>query len=308
MRLWPGILLILSMCIGTAAPRAGAAGLRHARESHESGEHHGHSKHKDTGTISEQEFRKVARRLGVEVAAVKAVVLIEAGPGMKGFWAPGAPVVNLDGSMYARYRGKVSDRSGNPGAKVPHGLTGHPLRAWQRLTNARHNNEEGALMGTFWGMFQIGGFNYKKCGCSSVKEFVRRMSESNDAQLELFAEFLENTGYVADLRARNWSGFARKYNGASYARRGYHTKMAAAYQRFLKGESPAETEEKAAAKPKADKANRKAAKKGDKKAVKKTAKRVDKKGDKKTAKKPSAASKGSTNKKTKTKNKPKSKK
>ncbi len=37
---------------------------------------------------------------------------------------------------------------------------------------------------------------------------------------------------LPDLKAKNWAGFARKYNGASYARRGYHTKMAAAYRKF----------------------------------------------------------------------------
>ena len=89
-------------------------------------------------------------------------------------------------------------------------------------------------MGTFWGMFQIGGFNYKLCGCDSVDEMVRLMSYSELEQLELFATFITNTGMLPDLKAKNWAAFARKYNGASYARRGYHTKMANAYARFKK--------------------------------------------------------------------------
>ena len=101
-----------------------------------------------------------------------------------------------------------------------------------QLINARKTNADGAYMGTFWGMFQIGGFNYKLCGCSDVNEFVRIMSESEFSQLELFAKFITNTGMLADLKNKNWAGFARKFNGASYARRGYHTRMAAAYRRF----------------------------------------------------------------------------
>ena len=186
--------------------------------------------------ISKAEFDKVAKRLGVEVAAIKAVVAIEAGPGMKGFWAPGAPVVNFDASMYSRFKNKVENQKGNKSVKVPSGLSGPHQKAWQRLVNAMHNNEEGAMMGTFWGMFQIGGFNYKKCGCKSVKEFVKRMSESEDEQLELFATFIETSGMVKDLRARNWAGFARQYNGSSYASRGYHTKMASAYAKFKREE------------------------------------------------------------------------
>ena len=89
-------------------------------------------------------------------------------------------------------------------------------------------------MGTFWGMFQIGGFNYKLCGCETVGEFVKLMSESELEQLELFAAFITNTGMLPDLKAKNWAAFARKYNGASYARRGYHTRMANAYAKFKK--------------------------------------------------------------------------
>lgn len=119
---------------------------------------------------------------------------------------------------------------------MPAGLTGYALREWTLLINARKVNAQGANMGTFWGMFQIGGFNYKLCGCESVDEMVRLMSYSELQQLELFATFITNTGMLADLKNKNWSGFARKYNGASYARRGYHTKMAKAYAKLKKQE------------------------------------------------------------------------
>lgn len=182
-------------------------------------------------TLTDADFRRVASRLGVEVAAIKAVVVIEAGAKMEGFWAPGVPVVNFDRAMYNRYRTKAKSK-GNPSEKVPAGLKGYPLQEWTQLVNARKSTVDGANMGTFWGMFQIGGFNYKLCGCESVAEFVRLMSYSELEQLELFATFLLNTGMVSDLKSRNWASFAKKYNGPSYAKRGYHTKMANAYSRF----------------------------------------------------------------------------
>ena len=70
-----------------------------------------------------------------------------------------------------------------------------------------------------------------------MDEFVRLMAYSELEQLELFAAFITNTGMVEDLRKKNWRGFARKYNGASYARRGYHTKMANAYAKYKKQEN-----------------------------------------------------------------------
>lgn len=184
--------------------------------------------------LSDEDFRLVAEEIGVEVAAMKAVVAIEAGAQMKGFWAPGVPVINFDRTMYAKYRNMVPSKAGAKGESVPAGLTGYARSEWAQLINARKTNAQGANMGTFWGMFQIGGFNYKLCGCKSVDEFVRLMSYSELEQLELFAAFITNTGMVKDLRAKNWSAFARKYNGASYARRGYHTKMANAYAKFKK--------------------------------------------------------------------------
>lgn len=186
--------------------------------------------------LTDADFELVAAELGVETAAIKAVVSIEAGANMKGFWAPGIPVANFDQTMFNRYRYKTADKSGAKGESVPKGLTGYALKEWTQLINARKINAQGANMATFWGMFQIGGFNYKLCGCKTVDEMVRLMAYSELEQLELFAAFITNGGMLDDLKNKNWARFARKYNGASYAKRGYHTKMANAYNKFKKQE------------------------------------------------------------------------
>ena len=184
--------------------------------------------------LTESDFRLVADELDVEVAVIKAVVEIEAGKAMKGFWAPGIPVINFDRSMYLKYGRKAESNAGAEGEKVPDGLTGYALKEWTELINARKKNAQGANLGTFWGMFQIGGFNYKLCGCLSVDEFVKRMAYSELEQLQLFAVFITNSGMLESLRKKDWKTFARKYNGPSYAKRGYHTKMAKAYAVYSK--------------------------------------------------------------------------
>lgn len=186
--------------------------------------------------LTDEDFRLVASDLGVEVAAIKAVVAIEAGVRMKGFWAPGIPVINFDAKMYARFRKRGASARGAKGEKVPEGLTGYAKKEWTQLINARKTDAQGANMGTFWGMFQIGGFNYRKCGCETLDEFVKLMAYSELEQLELFAAFIVNSGMLEDLRKKNWSAFSRKYNGPGYARRGYHTKMAAAYKKYKAAE------------------------------------------------------------------------
>lgn len=182
--------------------------------------------------LTEHDFEVVAEELGIEVATIKAVVEIEAGKAMKGFWAPGIPVINFDRTMYNKYKSKAVSKEGAKGETVPEGLSGYAKKEWTELINARKVNAQGANMGTFWGMFQIGGFNYKICGCESVDEFVKRMAYSELEQLQLFAILITNTGMVEYLKKKDWSGFARRYNGPSYAKRGYHTKMANAYKKY----------------------------------------------------------------------------
>ncbi len=181
--------------------------------------------------LTDADFKLVAEELQVEEAAIRAVVLIEAGQQMKGFYAPGVPVVNFSAKMFATYK-KKGGKPGPKDEKVPSGLTGYGLKEWTQLVNARKQNAEAANLATFWGMFQIGGFNYKRCGCATVDEMVRLMGISELEQLELFAAFITNSGMLDDLKKKDWAAFARKYNGAGYAKRGYHTRMATAYKKF----------------------------------------------------------------------------
>lgn len=42
--------------------------------------------------------------------------------------------------------------------------------------------------------------------------------------------FIRNDAWMHQaLRERNWSEFARRYNGPAYAEHGYHTRLARAY-------------------------------------------------------------------------------
>ncbi|MDE6017531.1 MAG: N-acetylmuramidase family protein [Muribaculaceae bacterium] len=196
-------------------------------------------------TLTEEDFKLVADQLGVEVAAIKAVVKIEAGPKLEGFWAPGVPVANYVQSLFNKYNAKTKGRKIKD-AKVPSGLSGYALKEWTSLTNARKINADAADMGTYWGMFQIGGYNYKLCGCQSVEEMVAKVCESEFSQLEMFAVFIRNSGMLSSLQKKDWTAFARKYNGPAYAKRGYHTRMAKEYANFKSKEKAKkkETEKK----------------------------------------------------------------
>lgn len=235
MRLAALLLILLSVFLPACAERnAGSSGPSEYKVRVDSLPEEDENTRFDT--LTDRDFRIVAEELGVEVAAIKAVVLIEAGEAMKGFLAPGVPVVNFQPSMFGRYCRKAANKAGCKDARVPEGLSGYGLSEWTQLVKARRKNCDAANMSTFWGMFQIGGFGYRQCGCETVQEMVDLMSRSELEQLELFATFISNSGMLPALRAKDWATFARKYNGASYARRGYHTRMAKAYAKYKKEE------------------------------------------------------------------------
>lgn len=194
------------------------------------------------GPLTERDFEEFARELGVEVAAVKAVVEIEAGRQHKGFWEEGKPLMNFDLTVFRQMakRHKVNlgkyTRSHSMVFSRPniakYGSQQAAVRA--RFDKACEIDSVTAIEGTFWGMFQIGGFNWRQCGTSSPQEFARLMSRSERDQLELFGEFISRTGLLPALKSKNWSAFARGYNGPSYASRGYHRRLAAAYNKYKK--------------------------------------------------------------------------
>lgn len=194
--------------------------------------------------LTEADYRAVAAELGIEVAAMKAVVDIEAGPSHQGFYEAGKPIVNFDLSMFRR----IATRRG---INLTQYATSHP-EVFSRPSVKKYGSTQGihqarlrsawdidsivAAEATFWGMFQIGGFNWDKCGANSLDDFVRRMRRSEREQLEMFASFIKSTGLVKHLRSHNWEAFARGYNGPAYASRGYHTRMASAYARHKEKE------------------------------------------------------------------------
>ena len=194
------------------------------------------------GPLSEHDYEEVAAQLGVEVAAMKAVVEIEAGKAHRGFWAEGKPLINFDLSVYRKMaaRRKVNlsrYTKSHPAVFARPNISkyGSQQAAVQaRLDQALDIDTVSAIEGTFWGMFQIGGFNWRQCGTDSPQQFVQIMSRSERDQLELFGEFISRTGLLPSLKKKNWAAFARGYNGPSYAARGYHTRLAKAYAKYKK--------------------------------------------------------------------------
>lgn len=200
-----------------------------------------------SGPLVDADFDEIAADLGVESAAIKAVVDIETGRVRKGLNGPGLPVINFDLPVFKRAAARrgvnlgahASSEALKPVNIKKYGSQQAAQKA--RLDAALAIDSVAAMESTFWGMFQIGGFNWRLCGASSREEFMEMMSRSEYDQLRLFANYVRNTGLLKYLKTKNWAGFARVYNGPSYAARQYHTRLAAAYKRHKAASAPPKT-------------------------------------------------------------------
>lgn len=191
--------------------------------------------------LTNEMIKDLATRLGLEPALLKSVQLVEAA-GRDGFLADGRPQILFEGHiMYKEVHKKFPDRDLAylckrystiffPKWDKSKYLGG--VHEYKRLELAKEIDEECALKSASWGMFQIMGFNHKICGCQDVYDFVHKVSESHEKQLELMYYFMHNSGCLKNLKEKDWAGFAKKYNGPGYAQNAYDQKLRNAYENF----------------------------------------------------------------------------
>lgn len=179
--------------------------------------------------LVEGDYVRAAEALGCDVAAIKAVCQVEAPKG--GFLPDGQVTILFERHKFWQMtdgRFGVSDIS-NP-KEGGYGAAGQHQH--DKLARAVALDREAALKSCSWGKFQIMGFNHKAAGHATLQGFMNAMHDSEGAQLDAFVAFIRNDARLHQaLRERNWSEFARRYNGPAYAEHGYHTRLAKAYDR-----------------------------------------------------------------------------
>lgn len=192
--------------------------------------------------LTDDDYLRAAEETGTDVPSIKAIVEIEAGKTHMGITPSGVPVVNFDVAMFRRRAAKAGIdlkkvQRNHPEVFAPLDVIRHGSISdaqYARYLAACEIDSGLAAECTFWGMFQIGGFNWAKCGAESVSDFVRLMSRSEADQLALFVNFLRNGKMLDSIRNHRWAAFARQYNGPRYKSRGYHTRLASAYNKYNK--------------------------------------------------------------------------
>jgi len=183
--------------------------------------------------LKEDDIRLVAGYLGCHLAALKAVIAVESrGEGFD----DGRPIILNEPHIFWRELGAGANRNKAVKAGLAYqkwGSKPYPKTQAARykwLEEAMAIDERAALRSCSWGLGQVMGFNHGLCGFADVQRFVRAMLISEGAQLYAMARFIVSKDLHDELRERDWSGFARSYNGASFAKHGYHTKLKNAYE------------------------------------------------------------------------------
>lgn len=190
-------------------------------------------------TLKDENYIEAATVLDLEPAVVKAVIDVETG-GRGSFAAPGKPIILFEGHVFwqrLKLYGMTPMDYMRGNEEILHQEWTRRyyrggLKEYDRLERAVKIHRTAALESTSWGLFQIMGFNYGKCGCGDVLEFVDRMSESAKEQLLLWVRFMQQEGLDECLRRHKWALFALRYNGRGYKANRYDKLIEKAYIRY----------------------------------------------------------------------------
>ncbi len=181
-------------------------------------------------SLSEDDFKKAAQKLGCEVAAVKAVAEVESGK-YGAFLPSGEPVILFERHKFSQLTGHVYDQQYPDISNKKPGGYGPVSMQHARLQKAAALDRDAALQACSWGRFQVLGMNWESLGYASIQDFVNAMYRSEADQLDSFVRFVQTNGLANYLRTKNWAAFARGYNGPDYKINQYDTKLAAGYKK-----------------------------------------------------------------------------
>lgn len=108
-----------------------------------------------------------------------------------------------------------------------------------RLARAIALNRQAALESASWGLSQIMGFNAKSAGYDSAEDMVTRFMADESGQLDGMVHFIrQNKSMAQAIKDKNWTAFAERYNGASFAENKYDQKLASFHAKFTAGPEP----------------------------------------------------------------------
>lgn len=189
--------------------------------------------------LTDIDIKQASKSLGVEVACLKAVIEIEARG--SGFDSKGRPTILFERHKLWEELGKINYFTWRerlmkqyPDVCNPKAGAYNVRGQYEKLEIASAVNWDAAHKSASWGLGQVMGFHWHYLGYSSLKEFVDAMYESEAKQLDAMCRYIKKTNLDQKLRAKDWAGFAKGYNGKAYHINQYDKKLHNAYLKYKK--------------------------------------------------------------------------
>jgi hypothetical protein len=193
--------------------------------------------------LSQQDYEDAATQLAAEINAIKAVAQVETMG--NAFDNLGRPTILFERHHFHRHTGGKYDVSNPVVSAETSGGYGKFSTQYTKLEEAYRLDADAALKSASWGRFQIMGSNHVASGFTSVRGFVWAMVRKESEHLKAFVNFVEgNKRRAKALRDKDWATFAKLYNGAGYAKKGYDKNMKTAYDGLVAAEAAEAAEAK----------------------------------------------------------------
>lgn len=184
--------------------------------------------------LDDIDIPRIGSRIGVGEDEIHAFMEVEAAS--SGFDSKGRPKMLFEPHVfYRQLAGEERLAAIEAGLAYRRwGEQAYPSDSYPRLIQAMKINREAALMSASWGLGQILGTNYRAAGYPTVEAMVEDFLDDEENHLEAMVNFIIANGIDDDLREHRWETVARVYNGAGYAKHGYHTRLATAYRKWAR--------------------------------------------------------------------------
>lgn len=182
--------------------------------------------------IDDVDLPRIGAEIGVGEDEIHAVLDVETRGG--GFDGKGRPKMLFEPHIFYRQLGPGSkrDKAVSAGLAYSKWKRNYPNDSYPRLSDAMAIDEAAALRSASWGLGQIMGFNHGLAGYDTAAEMVTDFTKDEENHLSAMVKFISSAGLDDELRAHDWAGFARGYNGSGYAANSYDIKLAAAFKKW----------------------------------------------------------------------------
>ncbi len=184
--------------------------------------------------LSLEGFNAAIDLIGVKAAELWALISVETSG--CGFFDDRRPQILYERHIFYRLtqgRFPVSDIN----SPTAGGYAGGAAE-YDRLNRAIALDLNAAIQSASWGIGQVMGENFRAAGFDDPASMVTAVVGGEDAQILTVCRFLAANGLDRPLRNHDWAGFARGYNGPSYAKYSYDEKLLQNYQKYSAGSLP----------------------------------------------------------------------